>query len=455
MPFTAVNPATGDTLWTLPSATPDGVDRAVSASVAAFRSWRSSTFEERARALESAAALLRERAEALARTAAVEMGKPVSQGLSEVEKCAGMLQFYAREGESFLQPHPAEVDGARAYWSYEPLGPVLAIMPWNFPFWQVFRAAAPAIMAGNTVILKHAPSVPECALACEQIFCDAGLPDGVFQNLFAEVDDVARMIGIRGVAGVTFTGSVAAGRSVAELAGRHLKPSVLELGGSDPYIILGDADVERAAEAVLAARRLNAGQSCIAPKRLIAVDGVHDAFVEELRARVAGVELGDPLDPATAMGPLARQDLRNTLHGQVQRSVEMGAELILGGQVPERSGAWYPPTLLTGVNPEMPAFREELFGPAWVVIRARDEEDAIALANDTDFGLGAAVFTRDSQRGEAIARHQVEAGSCFVNDFVRSHPALPFGGIRDSGYGRELSPMGILAFTNVKTVWVG
>jgi succinate-semialdehyde dehydrogenase/glutarate-semialdehyde dehydrogenase len=450
---------------------------------AAQKRWARSPFERRASALHQLAQRLRDEAGALAQLMADEMGKPLSQGRGEVEKSAWACEYYARHGADALQRVPVALGpgdastgsgteatgGPDAGYLHEPLGVVLAVMPWNFPVWQVVRAAAPALLAGNAVVLKHAPNVPGCAEALAHLFATAGFsaPDGesglepgpepgapLLLNLRLALDDVAEIIAHSAIQGVTLTGSVAAGRAVAALAGRHLKKTVLELGGSDAYIVLDDADLDRAAEACVTSRLQNAGQSCIAAKRLIVVDEVHDAFVARVLGRLQSAVMGPPLDPATTLGPLAREDLRDTLHDQVRRSVEAGARLRLGGEVPDEPGWWYPPTLLTDVTPGMPAADEELFGPVAAVLRARDEAHAIKLANDTPFGLGAAVFTRNLERGRRIAERELQAGSVFVNDFVRSDPRLPFGGIRASGYGRELSPLGIREFVNVKTVVV-
>jgi len=420
----------------------------------AFLSWRDVPLEDRAAVLREAAAILRGEAGRWGRLMAEEMGKPLAQGEAEAVKCAWGLDYYAENGATFLADRTADVEGARAYWTHRPLGTVLAIMPWNFPFWQVFRAAGPTLLAGNAVLLKHAPSVPGCAEACGEILARAGLPADVFQNLFAEVADVEAILDHDAVRAVTLTGSVRAGKAVAALAGARMKKCVMELGGSDPYVVLSDADVDLAVERSATSRILNAGQSCIAAKRLIVVREHHDEFLGKITARFSRVRTGDPLVDGTEMGPMARTDLRDELHRQVRESVARGAGLHLGGEVPDRPGAWYPPTVLSEVAPGMPAWSEELFGPVAVVIRARDDEDALRIAADTDFGLGAAVFTRDALRGEALARDRIEAGCVFVNDFVRSDPRLPFGGVRESGMGRELSPLGILEFVNAKTVWV-
>lgn len=454
MPFQAVNPATGEKVRSHRSLDREEALAGATRSGEAFESWRRTPLHQRSTILRHAASLLRDEADRWAQLMAEEMGKPLAQGRSEVEKCAWVLEYYADHGAAFLADRPAEVEGGRAYWTHRPLGTVLAIMPWNFPFWQVFRAAGPTLMAGNTVLLKHAPSVPGCAAACAEIFHRAGVPEDVFQNLFLEIEDVEAVLDHRAVRGVTLTGSVGAGKAVAALAGARILKCVLELGGSDPYVVLSDADVEAAAERCVTSRLINAGQSCIAAKRLIVVAEHHDAFLEQVTERFSRARMGDPLSADTDVGPMARQELRDELHRQVTGSLDAGARLHLGGDVPDRPGAWYPPTVLSEVATGMPAYREELFGPVAVVIRARDDEDALRIADDTSFGLGAAVFTRDVERGEALARDRIDAGAVFVNDFVRSDPRLPFGGVRESGMGRELSPLGILEFVNVKTVWV-
>jgi len=454
MPFVAVDPASGSEIRTFPSVSLQDARAAADRAHAAHLLWRETALQDRARILRHAAGILRDEASRWGRLMAEEMGKPLAQGESEAEKCAWVLEYYAENGASFLADRPAEVEGARAWWSYRPLGTVLAIMPWNFPFWQVFRAAAPTLLAGNAVLLKHAPGVPGCAQACAEIFHRAGIPQDLFQNLFLEVEDVEGLLDHPAVRAVTLTGSVRAGKAVAALAGARIKKCVLELGGSDPYVVLSDADWEAAADTALASRLINAGQSCISAKRLIVVEEHHDAFLERVVRRFSRVRYGDPMSRDTEMGPMARTEFRDALHQQVWRSVESGARLHVGGEIPEGPGAWYPPTVLSEVGPGMPAFDEELFGPVAVVIRARNDEDALRIANDTDFGLGAAVFTRDADRGESLARNVLEAGAVFVNDFVRSDPRLPFGGIKESGMGRELSPLGILEFVNAKTIWV-
>ena len=409
---------------------------------------------ERGKILHRVAAKLRERQQEYARLMAEEMGKPVRQGRAEIEKCAWVCEYYADHASKFLKPEFVDTEWTRSYVAFQPLGPILAVMPWNFPFWQVFRAAAPALMAGNPVLLKHASNVPGCALAIESLFQEVEAPEGVFQTLLIEGQDLASVIAPPTVRAVTMTGSKPAGQAVAAQAGQVLKKTVVELGGSDPYVVLEDADVDLAAETCVAARLINTGQSCIAAKRFIVVASIRKAFEERVVELMRAKKMGNPLYESTELGPLARQDLRDRLHDQVIRSLQAGARLLLGGTIPEGPGAFYPPTVLTDVKPGMAAFEEETFGPVAAIVEAQDEEEAIALANRSPFGLGAAVFTRDRERGEQIARERLEAGLCFVNAFVQSDPRLPFGGIKQSGYGRELGVFGIREFVNIKTVCV-
>ena len=450
----SINPSNGSLIREYDEATPDEVASALAAAARAFEGWRRTTFAERASVVRRAGALLRERREALARLMALEMGKPVAQGRAEADKCAWVCEHYAEHAERLLAPEAAPTDASRSYVAFEPLGPVLAVMPWNFPLWQVFRFAAPALMAGDVGLLKHASNVSGCALAIEEILHGAGVPRDAFRTLLVGSARVAALVRAPGVVAVTLTGSTPAGRAVAATAGACLKKSVLELGGSDPYVVLEDADLERTAETCATSRLLNGGQSCIAAKRFVVVESVLQGFQELLVERIRARRMGDPLDEGVDVGPQARGDLRDELHRQVEASIARGARVLLGGRVPEGPGAFYPPSVLAGVEPGMPAFDEELFGPVAAIVAARDEKDAIRLANHTVFGLGAAVFTRDLERGERIARHELQAGSCFVNAFVKSDPRLPFGGIRESGYGRELGAFGIREFVNVKTVYV-
>lgn len=450
----SVNPATGAPLASYPRSSDDEVHAVLGASQGAFDAWRLRPIGERADLVRAAASLLRRDTEALAVLMAEEMGKPIKDGRGEVEKCAWVCEHYADHAAAYLAQESIATDATESFVTFEPLGPVLAVMPWNFPLWQVFRFAAPALIAGNTALLKHASNVPGCALAIETLLHEAGIPRDVFRTLLVPGSAVADLIAAQGVAAVTLTGSTPAGRSVGAAAGKALKPSVLELGGSDPYIVLADADVEAAAEACVAGRLVNSGQSCIAAKRLIVVAEIREAFETAIVHAMRRRRMGDPLDATTDIGPQAREDLRDELHGQVEASVAAGARLLLGGTIPDRPGAWYPPTVLTDVAAGMPAYDEELFGPVAAILPVADEAEAIHVANDTPFGLGAAVFTADVARGREIATKHLHAGACFVNTFVRSDPRLPFGGIKQSGYGRELAREGIRAFVNVKTIYV-
>jgi len=384
-----------------------------------------------------------------------EMGKPIAGARAEVEKCAWVCDYYAENGDSFLKDEIIETDAQKSFVTYEPLGTVLAVMPWNFPFWQVFRFAVPGLMAGNAGLLKHASNVTGCALAIEDIFRKAGFPEDLFRTLKISSSKVAGVIENPIVKAVTLTGSVPAGRAVAEKAGAELKKTVLELGGSDPYLILEDADLEKAIPTCVNSRLINNGQSCIAAKRFIVVESRLEEFTRKFVEEMKTKTMGDPMDESYDLGPQARVDLRDELHDQVQRSIDKGANCLLGGEIPNKKGAWYPSTILADVQSGMAAYEEELFGPVAAIIKAENEEDAIRIANDSDFGLGAAVFTEDLEKGERIASRELNAGNCFVNSLVKSDPRLPFGGIKHSGYGRELSHFGIKEFVNIKTVYVG
>ena len=454
MTVASINPATGATLETFAETTPAALERILDQALAAHQSWWRCSYAQRAQAMREAGRLLRKRKTDHARTMALEMGKPLKQGEAEAEKCAWVCDYYAEHAERFLADQPRETDASKAFVRFDPIGPVLAIMPWNFPFWQVFRFAAPALMAGNAGLLKHAPNVTRCALEIEAIFHEAGFPEGLFRALILSNEAAAAVIADPRVRAVTLTGSDRAGSQVAEQAGRHLKKTVLELGGSDPFIVLEDADVEQAARSAAEARLLNSGQSCIAAKRFIVVEPVADRFLDAFVAAMRARRMGDPLAPDTQIGPQARYDLRANLHRQVEESVRRGARLLLGGTLPEGPGFFYAPTVLAAVEQGMPAFDEEVFGPVAAVIRVKDESQAVRVANASRYGLGASVWTADSARGERLAR-DLEVGSVFVNGLVKSDPRLPFGGVKRSGYGRELSEYGLKEFVNVKTVWLG
>ena len=453
MSIQSMNPATGEVLETLEETSAPQIEQILAGAQAAFTEWRGRRFAERATLMRAAGHELRAHKAKYALTMTREMGKPITQAEAEVEKCAGTCDYYAEHAEAFLAEQPRETDASRSYVRFDPLGPVLAVMPWNFPFWQVFRFAAPALMAGNPGILKHASNVPRCALQIEEVFRRAGFPDGLFRTVLAGSSAVKGLIADPRIVAVTLTGSERAGSAVAEQAGRAIKKTVLELGGSDPFIVLADADVDAAARAATEGRLINSGQSCIAAKRFIVVEAVADRFLERFKSELASRRMGDPLARETQVGPQARVDLRDQLHHQVEESVKRGARALLGGQIPPGKGAFYPPTLLIAVDKGMPAFDEETFGPVAAVIRAKDETDAIRLANDSPFGLGAALWTRDRARAERRAA-QIEAGAVFVNGVVKSDPRLPFGGVKRSGYGRELSEYGIREFVNVKSVWI-
>jgi succinate-semialdehyde dehydrogenase/glutarate-semialdehyde dehydrogenase len=448
-----VNPASGETIREYEEASPEQVRLIRLEAACAFAGWRETPLPDRAARLRRAAGLLGERKDELARLAALEMGKPLAQGQAEVDKCAWVCRFYAEQAERLLAPQDVPTDASRSRVVFEPLGPVLAVMPWNFPYWQVFRFAAPALMAGNAGLLKHAGNVTGCALAIEAVLHDAGFPAALFRVLLIGSDRVASVIEAPEVKAVTLTGSTGAGKAVAGAAGAVLKKTVLELGGSDPYLVLEDADLEAAAETCAASRLINSGQSCIAAKRFLVMQPVRARFEELFVERMKARRMGDPLQPGVQVGPQARRELRDGVHLQVAQSVARGARLLLGGTVPGGPGAFYPPTVLTDVQKGMPAFDEEVFGPVAAVVPVKDEDEAVRAANDSVFGLGAAVFTRDLERAERLAR-RLEAGSVFVNTNVVSDPRLPFGGIKESGYGRELGELGIREFVNAKTVYI-
>jgi succinate-semialdehyde dehydrogenase/glutarate-semialdehyde dehydrogenase len=454
MVMVSINPTTGEKIKEYKEMTPEEVSEILEKSNEEFKKWRRVSFSKRKKLMLKAAKILRDNKEPYAKMLTLEMGKVFRDAVAEVEKCAWVCEYYAENTEEILKPELIETEAAKSFVTFQPLGVILAVMPWNFPYWQVFRFAAPALMAGNVGVLKHASNVPGSALIIEEVFRKAGFPEFAFKTLLIGSKQVAAVIENDAVKAVTLTGSTPAGKAVASKAGEMLKKTVLELGGSDPYIILEDAENEGAVMTCVNSRLINAGQSCIAAKRFIVVESKKDSFIERFVEYMKLKEMGDPFDPSTNVGPQARHDLRDELHKQVQKSVEMGAELLLGGYIPEGPGAFYPPTILTNVKKGMPAFDEELFGPVASIIIAKDEEEAISIANDSIFGLGSAVFTKDIVRGERLAVEEIEAGSCFINTFVRSDPRLPFGGINQSGYGRELSHYGIKEFVNIKTVYI-
>jgi succinate-semialdehyde dehydrogenase/glutarate-semialdehyde dehydrogenase len=452
--ITSINPTTGETLEKYEETSPDEIMRRLEKAHQAFRAWRRTSFSERAQLMRKVSRALTENKGQYARTMALEMGKPIAAGQAEIEKCVWACEYYADHAEKMLQPEIIKTDARKSFVTFNPLGVILAIMPWNYPFWQVFRHAAPGLMAGNGVILKHASNVPGCAVAIEDIFTKAGFPEYLFQNFLMSSQRVADLIEHPAITAVTLTGSTTAGRAVAEKAGKMLKKTVLELGGSDPYLVLEDADLDKTVEACVTSRLLNSGQSCIAAKRFVVVEAVRRQFEQMLVDQMHAKRMGDPLDEAVEIGPQARFDLRDNLHQQVIKSISKGAVCLLGGEIPEDPGAFYPATVLGNVGKGMPAYEEEIFGPVAAVISVKNEKEAIQVANDSSFGLGAAVFTRNIERGERIAANHLEAGNCFVNAFVKSDPRLPFGGIKESGYGRELSHWGLKAFVNIKTVYI-
>ncbi|MEN3027461.1 MAG: NAD-dependent succinate-semialdehyde dehydrogenase [Chlorobiota bacterium] len=454
MEFVSISPLTGRVLRRYEPHSPEEVGRRLQRAISASPDWAALSFSERASYLRRIANLLRERSKEYAELFAEEMGKLIPQGIAEVEKCAWACDYFADNAERFLTSEPVATEFSKSYVTFQPLGCILAIMPWNFPFWQVFRCAAAALMAGNVLLLKHAPNVTATALALEGLFRESGFPEGVFQVVLVPVERIPDLIQHSAISAVAFTGSTRAGRIVAAQAGAALKKTVLELGGSDPYVILEDADLEPTVATCVAARLINSGQSCIAAKRFIVLESIRSAFEEAFVEAMRQQRFGAPTDRTAALGPLARSDLRDNLHRQVQESLALGARLLLGGDIPQLPGWFYPPTVLTDVCPGMPVFEEETFGPVAAIVPARSEREAIELANTSRYGLGAAIFTRDRERGERIARDLLHAGSCFVNAYVRSDPRLPFGGIKQSGWGRELSIFGIREFVNIKTVCI-
>ena len=454
MPITTINPTTEAKIATYEWHTAAEVDAMLSAAAAAQRNWAEVPVRERSALLNRISDVLLANKQRYAHRITEEMGKPLAEALGEIEKCALNCRFYADNAPAFLADEEIASNAARSGIVYDPLGVVLAIMPWNYPFWQFFRFAAPALAAGNGAVLKHANNVAACALDCEAVLREADAPEGLVRTILIDAQDVAAIIADDRIAAVTLTGSTEVGAIVASQAGKALKKQVLELGGSDPFIVLADADVEEAAKVAVKARFINVGQSCVNAKRFIVEESVADRFVELFCQGVAALKIGDPLEDGVSIGPMARANLRDALHSQVERTVAAGAELRMGGTFVDRPGFYYAPTVLDHVKPGMAAFDEETFGPAAAVIRVRDAEEAVRLANQTDYGLGAALWTGDVANGESLAR-RIQAGAVFINGMVASDPRLPFGGIKRSGYGRELGQLGIREFTNTKTVWIG
>ena len=453
MTFESTNPATGAVQRTFEPETPEAVERKVEAAIAAFRSWGQTPFAERSALLKRAAEVLDTDKRRWAEIMTLEMGKPIGAAVAEAEKCAWVCRYYAENGEQFLADEPKETDASRSFVRYQPLGVVLAIMPWNFPFWQVFRFAAPALMAGNVGLLKHAANVPQCAIAIQDIFRRAAFPDATFQSLLIPSSRVAALIEDPRIAAVTLTGSEAAGASVGRAAGGQIKKVVLELGGSDPFLVMPSADLEAAASTAVKARTINNGQSCIAAKRFLVHESVAAEFERRFVEKMAALKIGDPMDPATEIGPLATPAIRTDLDEQVRKTVAGGARVALGGHPIERPGNFYEPTVLADVPAGSPGAEEELFGPVACLFPFKDLDEGIALANRTRFGLGASAWTNDAGEKERLISG-IEAGAVFVNGMVKSDPRLPFGGVKRSGFGRELSEQGIREFVNVKTVWV-
>jgi succinate-semialdehyde dehydrogenase/glutarate-semialdehyde dehydrogenase len=453
MAIASINPATGEKLQEFSPFDDAEIEKRLTRAEKAFSKYRRTTFTDRSVFLEATAELLFQEKKKLAEIITLEMGKLFRDSVAEIEKCARGCRFYAENGERFLEDEAAQTDAAESYVQYQPLGPVLAIMPWNFPFWQVFRFAAPALMAGNVGLLKHASNVSQCALAIEQIFCRAGFDEGVFQTLLIEPEQVEKMIVDPRVKAVTLTGSEKAGSTVASTAAREIKKSVLELGGSDAFIVMPSADFERALSTAVKARTINTGQSCIAAKRFVIADKIYDEFLSQFVERMRALKVGDPMDEATELGPLATQQILQGVNDQVQKSVAAGAKLLTGGNRIHGPGFFYEPTVLVDVPKESPAYREEIFGPVASIFRVRDAADAIEVANDTTFGLAASAWTNDPEEW-GVFTAELETGMVFINAMVASDPRLPFGGVKRSGFGRELGSAGIREFTNTKTIWI-
>ena len=450
-PLLSINPSTGLKIRSYNQHTNVEIENILDSSFEVQKNWKNTDLKFRLTCLEQLSEVLSDSKREYSSLMAEEMGKPFKQGVGEIEKCIWLCNYYVENSKTYLDDKKIKTDGQISFVTFKPLGLILGIMPWNFPFWQVFRFAVPSIIAGNGAILKHASNVQGCAFSIESSFSRSGFPKYLFQNISISGKNVSKIIKSSKISAVTLTGSTPAGRSVAETAGKELKKTVLELGGSDPYVILEDADIEKSVDACINGRILNTGQSCISAKRLIVVNSLHDQFLSSLEQKLSKKIMGDPKDDVD-IGPMVSIEAREEVHQQVLKSIENGANLIIGGEIPKITGAFYPITLLSNVKPGVVAFDEEIFGPVFAVIKAKDENHAIDLANDSPFGLGAAVFTKNINKGEEIAKNRLNAGLCFVNDFVKSDPRLPFGGIKQSGYGRELSIYGLMEFVNIKTV---
>jgi succinate-semialdehyde dehydrogenase / glutarate-semialdehyde dehydrogenase len=453
MAITSINPATGEEIKTFESLTDEQIDEKLGLAARAFRRYWKTPFSDRAKKMVRAAEILEEEKEEFARLMASEMGKTFTAAVAEAEKCAWVCRYYAENAERFLSDEAAETGAARSYVRYQPLGPILAVMPWNFPFWQVFRHVAPGLMAGNVILLKHASNVPQCALAIEDVVLRAGFPEGTFQTLLIGSGKVQAVIDDAKVRGVTLTGSEGAGRQVGSEAGENIKKTVLELGGSDPFIVMPSADLEEAVNTAVTARTLNNGQSCINAKRIIVHGEIADEFERRYVEAMQALKVGDPMDEETDMGPLAMPQILEDVDEQVKKSVEAGAKILTGGKPMDAEGNFYPPTVITDIPEDSPAYKEEIFGPVASLFRARDIDEAIRIANDTSFGLGASAWTNDPEEQE-IFINEIEAGQVFINSMVASDPRMPFGGVKASGYGRELSVYGLREFVNVKSVWI-
>ncbi|MGQ9818709.1 MAG: NAD-dependent succinate-semialdehyde dehydrogenase [Candidatus Kapaibacteriales bacterium] len=452
--FTTINPATEEVIKNFIEDSDEIIDKKLQLAFSEFIEWSNLSYEDRSKLFINLSELLLSQKQKLSKLITIEMGKPIIQSLAEIEKCSWVCRYFAENSAKFLEDIHIETEYSQSFVTFQPLGVVLAIMPWNFPFWQVFRFAVPTLMAGNTGVLKHSRNTMGCAEEIQKLFETAGFPKGAFVNLVIGSDKVRNIINDKRVSAVTLTGSTPSGREVAKLSGYNVKKTVLELGGSDPYIILKDADLKQTVKTCVTSRLINNGQSCISAKRFIVEDDIYDEFLLMFTAEMEKQIVGNPMDEKTTLGPLARKDLQIELDHQVQRSIDKGCQLILGGKISQTKGFFYLPTILSNVMPGHPVFDEETFGPVAAVVRAKNEKEAIKLANTSNYALGAAIFTSDIEKGKQLARNYLQAGCCFVNDFVKSDPRLPFGGIKESGYGRELSFFGIREFVNIKTVCI-